>query len=112
MAPQIIAAELASSTAAPMPNLSKDQPVNGKPIEVEPIDDDILDPIAIVGFSFQFPGATDSDALWEMMLDKRCVAKEAPKERLNVDGWYHPDSNRRGQVLSIHQAFKGYLVMY
>jgi Beta-ketoacyl synthase, N-terminal domain len=109
MAPQIIAVELASSTDALMPSLSKDQPVNGEPIEVGPIDGDILDSIAIVGFSFQFPGATDSDSLWQMMLDKRCVVKEAPKERMNVGGWYHPDSSRRGQVLSTHHAFKDYL---
>ncbi|KAH8690541.1 polyketide synthase [Talaromyces proteolyticus] len=58
---------------------------------------DKLEPIAIVGFSFQFPDAEDSESLWKIMVEKRCTVIETPKDRINVDAWYHPDSSRRGQ---------------
>ncbi|KAF7595543.1 hypothetical protein BBP40_005578 [Aspergillus hancockii] len=61
-------------------------------------DGDRLEPVAIVGFSFRFPGqATDCKGFWEMMMDKRCAASESPGDRINVSGWYHPDRRRRGQ---------------
>lgn len=60
---------------------------------------DNVEPIAIVGLSFEFPqDATSSDAFWELLLSKRNTATEFPKDRLNVSAMYHPDRNRRGQV--------------
>lgn len=61
-------------------------------------DDDRLEPIAIIGYAFQFPGdATDSEGFWKMMMEKRCASSEAP-DRISASGWCHPDRRRRGQV--------------
>jgi hypothetical protein len=71
------------------------EPIDGTDL----VDSDKLEPIAIVGFSFRFPGkATDSKAFWQMMMDKRCAVTDSPEDRISVSGWYHPDRRRRGQV--------------
>lgn len=63
------------------------------------LNNDPLEPIAIIGFSLGFPqDAVTSDALWEIMMKKRNTATEFPKERMSIDAIYHPDVNRRGQV--------------
>lgn len=55
--------------------------------------------IAVVGLSLGFPqDVTTSDALWELMWEKRNTATKIPPERLNIDSIYHPDRHRRGQV--------------
>ncbi|KAH8645577.1 hypothetical protein BGZ60DRAFT_535878 [Tricladium varicosporioides] len=68
------------------------------------LDNDLLEPIAIVGFSIGFPqDATSSDALWKIMMEKRTTSTDFPKNRMNVDAIYHPDPNRRGQI-SVRQS--------
>lgn len=60
---------------------------------------DPLQAIAVIGFSMAFPQeATTSDALWELMIKKRNTATGIPKDRMNIDSFYHPDVYRRGQV--------------
>jgi len=50
--------------------------------------------IAIIGFSLEFPqDATSSERFWKMMAEKRCAMTEFPPDRLNIDAFYHPDSN-------------------
>lgn len=62
---------------------------------------DKLDPIAIVGFSLKFPqDATSPEAFWKMMLEKRCAMTEWPKDRLNLEAFYHPDGNRPDTVMT------------
>lgn len=65
-----------------------------------------IDPVAIVGLSFKFPEeATSSDAFWQMMKERRCAMTEWPKDRLNIDAFYHPDSGRRDTVrIIIHRT--------
>lgn len=64
-----------------------------------PSNDQQQDAIAIVGYSILFPeDATTSDALWDIMMQKRNTARQFPTSRLNTDSMYHPDTNRRGQV--------------
>ena len=54
-----------------------------------------LEPIAIVGFSLRFPHeATSPKAFWDMLAEKQCAMTEWPKDRVNIDAFYHPDSNR------------------
>lgn len=54
-----------------------------------------LAPIAIVGFSLKFPQeATSPGAFWDMLAEKRCAMTEWPKDRVNIDAFYHADSNR------------------
>jgi hypothetical protein len=62
-------------------------------------DDDLLEPIAIIGFSMRFPQeATSPDGLWKILMDGRSVMTEIPPERFNINGFYHPDASHSGTV--------------
>lgn len=68
---------------------------------VDPPQGDLLEPIAVIGFSFKFPqGATSSAALWKMFEEKRCAMTEWPSDRINLDAFYHVDQNRCDTVFS------------
>lgn len=72
---------------------------NGPGGKTSPGDQDRLEPIAIVGYSFRFPGdATDSKAFWNMMMEKRCAMSDTPEDRISISQWKHADGRRRGQV--------------
>lgn len=59
----------------------------------------LIEPIAVVGFSFEFPqAATSSDTFWELLMSKRNTATEIPESRMSVSALYHPGENRKGQV--------------
>jgi acyl transferase domain-containing protein len=54
-------------------------------------------PIAIVGVGGRFPGdASSPDKLWEMLVQGRSALKDVPKERYDVDAYYHPHAERQG----------------
>ncbi|KAI9831662.1 MAG: hypothetical protein M1819_004728 [Sarea resinae] len=56
-------------------------------------------PIAIVGMSCRFPGdATNPDKLWKLCADRQAAWSEIPKERMNIDAFYHPDAERAGNM--------------
>ncbi|KAG8412207.1 Type I Iterative PKS [Metarhizium acridum] len=58
-----------------------------------------VEAIAVIGFSINFPQqVATSDALWQLMLEKRSTATRIPKTRMNVDAMYHPGVHRRGQI--------------
>ena len=64
-----------------------------------PLKSENMDPIAVIGYAFKFPQeATNPDAFWQMLKDKRCAMTEWPEDRLNVDAFYHPDSQRLDTV--------------
>jgi acyl transferase domain-containing protein len=49
--------------------------------------------------SMGFPqGITSHEALWTTMMEKRSTASDFPESRMNINGMYHPDPERRGQV--------------
>ncbi|KJZ76225.1 hypothetical protein HIM_04307 [Hirsutella minnesotensis 3608] len=55
--------------------------------------------IAVIGFSFRFPeNATSSDGLWRLMMEKRCVSRSFPEDRINLHGIYHPDATRHDTI--------------
>lgn len=57
------------------------------------------DPIAIVGISLRGPGdGADTERFWQMLLDGRSARRDIPKDRYNVDGFYHPDGDRLGSI--------------
>ncbi|CZT43607.1 related to polyketide synthase [Rhynchosporium secalis] len=69
---------------------------------VEPGEDACM-PIAVIGMACRFPGdATSPDKLWEMLANGRNAWSEFPKDRINIDGFYHPSGNREGSI-----CFKG-----
>lgn len=56
-------------------------------------------PIAIIGIGLRAPGnASDPEKFWQMLLDARSARSEIPKDRYNVDGFYHPDPERLGSI--------------
>ena len=62
-------------------------------------DTDKLEPIAVIGFSFKFPGgATSAEAFWDMLMEQRCVSTDFPDDRISLPGIYHPDANRQDTV--------------
>jgi hypothetical protein len=69
--------------------------------------DSALEPIAIVGYSLNFPGeAKAPDALWKVLAEKRSAMTEWPKDRVNIDAFHHPDSSRPDTVFKLpYKAF-------
>ncbi|KAK3358219.1 hypothetical protein B0T25DRAFT_477401 [Lasiosphaeria hispida] len=56
-------------------------------------------PIAIVGFAGRFPGdATNPEKLWELISTGRNAWSEVPKDRFNIDAFYHPHGERQGSM--------------
>ena len=63
------------------------------------LDEDDADAVAIIGFSLKFSQeATSSEAFWEMLCEGRSAMTEFPRDRINIDAFYHPDSNRHQTV--------------
>ncbi|KAI0377914.1 hypothetical protein F5Y04DRAFT_284381 [Hypomontagnella monticulosa] len=61
------------------------------------VSQDASTPIAIVGVSGRFPGeATTPDRLWHMISRKKSARSEVPKNRYNIDAFYHPSAERQG----------------
>ena len=79
------------------------------PDECLPQYGDEQEPIAIIGLSLRFAqDATTPEAFWNMMCEGRSGMTEVPKERFNIDAYYHPDVDRLGSVGQcehIHEAY-------
>lgn len=59
-----------------------------------------LEPIAVVGMAIKFPqDATSPAAFWQMLVKGRSALSTVPRERYNLDAFYHPDGTRPGVVL-------------
>jgi hypothetical protein len=72
------------------------QSVDG--IDCEP-QQDLLEAIAVVGFSIKFPqDAVSPASFWSMLEERRCAMTTWPEDRINLDAFYHPDSDRRDTV--------------
>lgn len=56
------------------------------------------DPSVIVGLACRVPGANTPSKLWENIAEQRDVQQKMPKERLNVDGFFHPEPTHKGTV--------------
>jgi hypothetical protein len=53
---------------------------------------------AIVGMACRLPGAKSPQQLWKNIVDQRDVQCKIPKERWNVDAFYHPEGTNKGTV--------------
>ncbi|KAK3388686.1 hypothetical protein B0T20DRAFT_484257 [Sordaria brevicollis] len=66
----------------------------------------LSEPIAIVGSSCRFTGEATSPAkLWELLKNPKDLTREVPKNRFNVDGFYHPDGEYHGTTNSAKAYF-------
>ncbi|GLA55110.1 type I Iterative Polyketide synthase (PKS) [Aspergillus niger] len=60
---------------------------------------DALEPIAIIGIGGRFPGeATNPDKLWDLICKGQSAMSEVPKDRFNIDAFYHPHAERQGTM--------------
>ncbi|KAL8936336.1 MAG: hypothetical protein Q9216_004984 [Gyalolechia sp. 2 TL-2023] len=59
------------------------------------VEDDKMEPIAIIGFSARLPQDADTtEGFWRLICEGRSAATQIPKERFNIDAFYHPDPER------------------
>lgn len=59
-----------------------------------------LEPVAVVGFSLKFPqDAVSADSFWKMLVEKRCAMTEFPEDRINLNAFYNPDTDRSDTVI-------------
>nr|WMZ00178.1 PKS-NRPS [Humicola sp.] len=54
------------------------------------------EPIALVGRSLRFPGASSPSELYDLLYRPRDLLGDFPPLRMNIDGYYHPDGNKNG----------------
>lgn len=62
-------------------------------------DGDVVMPIAIVGVGGRFPGDAGSpQKLWDLVAQGRSALTDIPKDRFNIDAFYHPHNERQGSL--------------
>ncbi|KAJ3499268.1 hypothetical protein NLG97_g480 [Lecanicillium saksenae] len=62
-----------------------------------------MDDIAVIGLGLRFPGdAASPESLWDILENGKSQWSEIPKDRLNINGYYHPGGERQGSI-----SFKG-----
>lgn len=58
-----------------------------------------MEDIAVIGVGLRFPGdARNPEDLWTVLENGESQWSEIPKDRLNIDGFYHPGGDRQGSV--------------
>ncbi|PNY25088.1 Polyketide synthase [Tolypocladium capitatum] len=58
-----------------------------------------MEDIAVIGLGLRFPGeATSPEALWTVLEGAESQWSEFPKDRLNIDGYFHPSGDRQGSI--------------
>lgn len=63
------------------------------------LDGDVVEPVAIVGFSLKFPqDATSPEAFWDMLAERRSAMTKVPEDRWSADGYYSADPGKPGIV--------------
>ncbi|KAG6010455.1 Type I Iterative PKS [Claviceps maximensis] len=58
-----------------------------------------MEDIAVIGLGLRFPGnATSPEKLWEVLEQGESQWSEIPKERINIEGYFHPSGDRQGSI--------------
>ncbi|CCF38812.1 lovastatin nonaketide synthase, partial [Colletotrichum higginsianum] len=64
------------------------------------------EPVVIVGSGCRFPGAANTPSkLWDLLKEPRDVQSRIPKERFDVDTFYHPDGTHHGRTNASYAYF-------
>ncbi len=64
------------------------------------------EPIAVVGSGCRFPGGADTPSkLWDLLKSPPDLKREIPKDRFDVDRFYHPDNSHHGTSNVRHSYF-------
>jgi 3-oxoacyl-(acyl-carrier-protein) synthase/pimeloyl-ACP methyl ester carboxylesterase/acyl carrier protein len=61
--------------------------------------------VAIIGMSGIFPDASTIDEFWENLVNGKDSVKEIPKERFDIDDYYHPEKGSMGKSYSRWGSF-------
>lgn len=57
------------------------------------------EPIAIIGIGIRAPGdGSDPEKFWNMLVEGQSARCEVPKDRYDLDGFFHPDPERLGSI--------------
>ncbi|TGJ79407.1 hypothetical protein E0Z10_g9360 [Xylaria hypoxylon] len=65
-----------------------------------------VEPIAVIGMAFRFPGGAETpDKFWKMLMEKRCVAIEYPRDRFNIEAFSHTGGKKLGTITAKHGHF-------
>ena len=74
--------------------------------EIEKLERERSEPIAIVGVGCRFPGGADSPAaFWQLLQQATCAVTEIPGERWNAGEFFDPDPATPGKMITRHGAF-------
>ncbi|MCB0208345.1 MAG: acyltransferase domain-containing protein [Anaerolineae bacterium] len=57
-----------------------------------------MEPIAIIGIGCRFPGAKNPEAYWKLLRNGVDAIREVPKDRWDIDSFYHPDLTEPGKM--------------
>ncbi|KXX77494.1 Nonribosomal peptide synthetase 14 [Madurella mycetomatis] len=64
------------------------------------------EPIALIGSACRFPGGCNTPSkLWELLRKPRDLLKKVPKNRFDIDAFYHPDATHHGTTDVQHSYF-------
>jgi acyl transferase domain-containing protein len=59
------------------------------------------DDVAVIGMSCRFPGdATSPESFFEMLKKGDSAWSEVPKERFDIDTYYHPSHGHKGTIVA------------
>jgi acyl transferase domain-containing protein len=65
------------------------------------MDQDKMKPVAVVGMVCRYPGdASSPEAFFKMLAEGRSAWSEVPKDRYNIESYYHPSKDRMGATRS------------
>ena len=74
---------------------------------VDAVEGSAPEPLAVVGLGCRFPGGADSPAaFWELLRRGDDAITEVPRDRWDVDAYYHPDPDMPGKMAT---RFGGFL---
>jgi acyl transferase domain-containing protein len=63
------------------------------------------EPIAIIGIGCRFPGANNPEAFWQLLRNGVDAIAEVPKDRWDIDAFYHPEPGMPGKIYTRYGGF-------
>lgn len=73
---------------------------------VDALENQRVEPIAIVGMSCRFPGGANSpEAFWDLLKNGVDAISEIPADRWNIDEYYDPDPEKPGKMSTRYGGF-------
>jgi acyl transferase domain-containing protein/surfactin synthase thioesterase subunit len=57
-----------------------------------------MEKVAVIGIGCRFPGASDSEAFWQLLLAETDAVTEVPSDRWDIDAFYDPKPGQPGKM--------------